>query len=48
MIAINVGEIAVEAAFIEALLTKVLEKFAPDTPDHHDLPQSRTSPPDTT
>lgn len=32
MIAVNVGEIAVEAAFIEALLTKVLEKFNPDTP----------------
>ena len=32
MIAINVGEIAVEAGFLEALLTKVLEKFAPDTP----------------
>ena len=32
MIAINVGEIAVEAGFMEALLTKVLEKFAPDTP----------------
>ena len=32
MIAVQVGEIAVDAAFIEALLTKVLEKFAPDTP----------------
>ena len=32
MIGIQVGEIAVDAAFIEALLTKVLEKFAPDTP----------------
>lgn len=32
MIAINVGEIAVEAAFIEALLVKVLEKFTPATP----------------
>jgi Protein of unknown function (DUF499)/Fn3 associated len=32
MIAVNVGEIAVEGAFIEALLTKVLEKFTPDTP----------------
>ena len=32
MIGINVGEIAVDAAFIEALLAKVLEKFAPDTP----------------
>ena len=32
MIAVNVGEIAVDAAFIEALLAKVLEKFTPDTP----------------
>lgn len=32
MIGIQVGEIAVDAAFIEALLTKVLEKFTPDTP----------------
>ena len=32
MIGINVGEIAVDAAFIEALLAKVLEKFTPDTP----------------
>ena len=33
MMSINVGEIAVDAAFIEALLSKVLEKFAsPDTP----------------
>ncbi len=32
MISISVGDIAVEAAFIEALLSKVLEKFAPDTP----------------
>lgn len=32
MIAINVGEIQVDAAFVEALLTKVLEKFTPDTP----------------
>jgi Fn3 associated len=32
MIAVHVGEIAVEAAFIEALLSKVLEKFTPDTP----------------
>jgi hypothetical protein len=31
MIAINVGEIAVDAPFIQALLTKVLEKFTPDT-----------------
>lgn len=32
MIAISVGEIEVEAAFVESLLTKVLEKFKPDTP----------------
>lgn len=32
MMSINVGEIAVDAAFIEALLTKVLEKFTADTP----------------
>ena len=32
MISINVGEIPVDAPFIESLLTKVLEKFAPDTP----------------
>jgi len=32
MIAVTVGEIAVDAGFIEALLTKVLEKFVPDTP----------------
>jgi len=32
MIAVQVGEIAVDAAFIEALLTKVLEKFTSDTP----------------
>ncbi|MGH8643083.1 MAG: anti-phage-associated DUF499 domain-containing protein [Gammaproteobacteria bacterium] len=32
MIGINVGEIAVDAAFIEALLSKVLEKFTPATP----------------
>ena len=32
VIAVHVGEIAVDAAFIEALLTKVLEKFTPDTP----------------
>lgn len=31
MIGINVGEIKVDAAFIEALLVKVLEKFTPDT-----------------
>ena len=29
---IMVGEVRVDAAFITALLTKVLEKFAPDTP----------------
>jgi len=27
-----VGEVRVDAAFITALLNKVLEKFAPDTP----------------
>jgi len=32
VIAISVGEILVEAVFLEALLTKVLEKFSPDTP----------------
>lgn len=32
MIAVNVGEIAVDATFLEALLVKVLEKFTPDTP----------------
>ena len=32
VVAINVGEIAVDAAFIQALLTKVLEKFTADTP----------------
>jgi hypothetical protein len=32
MIAINVGDIQVDAAFIEALLVKVLEKFSPDDP----------------
>ncbi|PDV96873.1 anti-phage-associated DUF499 domain-containing protein [Candidatus Chloroploca asiatica] len=32
MIAVQVGEIAVSAAFIEALLLKVLEMFTPDTP----------------
>lgn len=31
MISVNVGEIAVDAVFIEALLVKVLEKFTPDT-----------------
>lgn len=32
MIAVNVGEIAVDGTFIEDLLVKVLEKFTPDTP----------------
>ena len=32
MIAINIGDILVEAAFIEALLTKVLEKFPQNSP----------------
>jgi hypothetical protein len=32
MIAVNVGEVPVDAAFMEALLVKVLEKFTPDTP----------------
>ncbi len=32
IIAVNVGEIAVNAAFIEALLVKILEKFPPDAP----------------
>lgn len=32
MIAVSVGEIEVDASFIEALLVKVLEKFKPDTP----------------
>ena len=32
MIAVNVGEIEVDAAFIEVLLNKVLEKFTPETP----------------
>ena len=32
MIAINVGEIQVDAGFVDSLLTKVLEKFASDTP----------------
>lgn len=31
MIAVNVGEIPVEAGFIEELLNKVLEKFTPET-----------------
>lgn len=32
MIAITVGDVPVEASFIEGLLTKILEKFAPTTP----------------
>ncbi|MFZ4677105.1 MAG: chitobiase/beta-hexosaminidase C-terminal domain-containing protein, partial [Nodosilinea sp.] len=32
VIQVSVGELAVDAAFIEALLTKVLEKFPPDAP----------------
>jgi hypothetical protein len=32
MIAVNVGEVKVDAAFIEILLNKVLEKFTPETP----------------
>lgn len=32
MIAVSVGEIEVDAVFLEALLVKVLEKFKPDTP----------------
>jgi hypothetical protein len=32
MIAVNIGELAVDAPFLEALLVKVLEKFTPDTP----------------
>jgi hypothetical protein len=31
MIAVTVGEVAVDGAFIESLLVKVLEKFTPDT-----------------
>jgi hypothetical protein len=31
MIGVNVGEIAVDAEFIEVLLNKILEKFSPDT-----------------
>jgi hypothetical protein len=31
MIGVNVGEIALDADFIEALLNKILEKFPPDT-----------------
>jgi hypothetical protein len=32
VIAVNVGEIALDAGFIQELLTKVLEKFPQDTP----------------
>lgn len=32
IVSINVGEIVVDSNFIEALLTKVLEKFPPDAP----------------
>jgi len=32
VIAVNVGEIPVDAQFIESLLTTILEKFTPDTP----------------
>lgn len=32
MIAVTVGEIALDAAFIETLLTKILERFTPETP----------------
>ena len=32
MISVSVGEIQVDAPFIEALLVKVLEKFSADTP----------------
>ena len=32
IIGVTIGEIAVDAPFIEALLAKVLEKFPPDTP----------------
>ena len=32
MISVSVGEIEVDAVFIEALLVKVLERFTPDTP----------------
>ena len=32
MISVTIGEIPVKAAFIEALLNKVIEKFDPDTP----------------
>jgi hypothetical protein len=32
IMAVNVGDIKVDAAFIEALLSKIIEKFTPDTP----------------
>lgn len=32
MIALTVGDVAVEAAFVENMLNKILEKFAPTTP----------------
>lgn len=32
MIAVTVGEIALDAAFIETLLTKILERFTTETP----------------
>jgi hypothetical protein len=32
IIAVHVGEVSVDAVFIEALLVKALEKFTPDTP----------------
>lgn len=32
MIGVNIGDIAVDAAFVKALLDKVLEQFTPDTP----------------
>jgi hypothetical protein len=32
IIGINIGDVSVDAAFIEALLLKVLEKFKSDTP----------------
>ena len=52
MISISVGEIAVDASFLEALLVKVLEKFGTETPvtmtfrkahfsSGHDLKDSR-------
>jgi hypothetical protein len=32
MIAVQVGEIAVESSFLESMLAKVLEKFGAETP----------------